>query len=90
MKIIGVDSQRRTFIVELSARELDALRPLPKHREFDGYETGIDIDIMTRLAPTLEFERDKDAGPYMVGRIREAADQLEKAFAELGKGAASG
>ncbi len=83
MKVIGRGAYGgRGFIVELSREEMSALHV--QSWDMDGeVPVGTEIDVLTRLRPTLKFEESALAGPHMVGRLREMADELEKGLAAL-------
>ncbi len=77
MKLIG-RGNGGSYLCEISREELGAL--MPSEWGYDPEDIRGDIDVLQRLAPTVAFEKDKSAIPHMVAHIRDAADQLEKAF----------
>lgn len=79
MKILG--NSPDGCIVELSREEMAALCVRPF--EYEGVPVAGSVDILPRLRPTVNFERDASSGPRMVEHLRSMASELEKGFAEL-------
>ena len=79
MKIIG--RAATGFIAELSHAEMEALSVPGSYGQFAGL--GDEVDVISRLRPTIKFEEDALAGPHMVGQLRKMADELERGLAAL-------
>lgn len=80
MKILG--HSETGFIASLSREEMCAL--YVQSYEDRGYvPLGTEVDILSRLRPTVRFEENATSGPHMVARLREMADELEKGLAQL-------
>lgn len=85
MRVLGIGPNNGR-LVELSHEEIEALIVQePFRRHSDGPTIGSDVDIMSRLRPTIEFEKNVLFVPHAVEGIRAAALALEKAFAAIRK-----
>jgi hypothetical protein len=80
MKIIG-NANERGFIVEISREEMEALYVRPFSNP--NAQIGDEVDVLSRLRPTLKFEQDALSAAHMVAHLREMAAHLEKGFASL-------
>lgn len=80
MKVLG--RSETGFIVSLSREELDAL--YVRSYEYRGdIQLGVEVDVISRLRPTIKFEESAAAGSLMASHLREMADELEKGLASL-------
>jgi hypothetical protein len=85
MKVIGVGANNGR-IVELTNEELVALVVRdPFDDPYAGIPVGAEVNILSRLAPTLKFEQHALSGDRMVEHLRHLADCLESGFSELRK-----